>query len=723
MRPRRRPLLCTLLAIAPGLVVGTSMPVHASEWQVEGSNTLRLEHYRIDGDRAGSPWQFSGGHHYNEFGINLFRRESPYETWRGQILGVLNDSDYRSRYKGFVPERISLVHEKGDGELPFRAEYGDHFAYFSYLTQQGTQKGVLVDLQPHSSRPDRQHSIMITAGEVDPSWRDLDVGKDSIVGASWLMADQRLGNLGFNAVFSHRDKDTSLALPDRNQTVSSLAWQKDFALGDVKLGVETEAAVFSGEHDGTLDTPAGRRRTDTGFFGEVSGTHKVHPLGFRFRTEHYGQDFRPRGAVVTPDRRSYEMHGSWRTRDGLTLRGRAQHFRDDAESSNPRDTATLGISLSGNVLGPWASGVTGSVNAYTQDIENRDHTVDSTIRVFNADVSKQLNPAWTGRLGIYAQNTDDHSAAALDQQIRQISLSGSSNFRFAGFTGMVTPGVQYRRISGSGSRHEWNPTLSLIGRNGPHQVNFSYGYFNQSLSGAGSDTLTQSLRVGYRYTRQRHTFGIDIDLFDRDRQSVPDTDAQVVRLFWTYSFDNRPTTLPQRGPTLQASSRISADVMSLAPGLPFARARSALLHDGLGEPARFGPYSVYEHRMLPNVDQRQRLALGSEAGTLDRSALIIDFDEIGNAESVHQTYVRVRKAVLDRYGSPSRAYEKGTFGASPMQDINSQEVVRILEWDTQQGVMRFGIPRRYDGVIRMELQHARRLPDFLDGFWSVENVR
>ncbi len=707
--------LLAALSLIPTLAI-------ASEWEIDGSTTVHLGHYRINGDRANSPWQFSGGHHYGEFGINLLRRESAYESWRGQILGVVNASDYRSRDKGFVPERLSLIHEKGDGSLPFRAEYGDHLAYFSYLTQQGTQKGVLLDLQPHAARPDRQHSIMLTAGEVAPSWRDLDIGKDSIVGASWLMADERLGNFGFNAVFSHRDRDSSLALPTRKQTVSSLAWHKGLRLGELNLAFETEAALFNGEHNGTLDSPAGRRHSDTGFFGEVTGSHRTHPFGFRLRTEHYGEHFRPRGAVVTPDRRSYEAHASWRTRGGLSLRGRAQRFRDDAESSNPRDTDTLGVSLSGNLLGAWIPGVTGNVNAYTQDIESRDKVIDSTIRVFNADVSKQLTPAWTGRAGVYLQNTDDHSAAALDQQIRQISLSGSSNFRFAGFAGMVTPGVQYRRIRGAGERHEWNPTLSVIGRRGPHQINFSYGYFNQNLS--GGDTLTQTLRMGYRYAVRRHTFGIDIDLFDRDQQAVPDTDAQIVRLFWTYSFDNRSARRAATSAApLAPATRIGADVVALAPGLSFVRARSAIEREGLGDPARFGPYSVFEYRMFNNVDQRQRLALGSEAGTLKRSALIIEFDDIGNTDTVNQTYLRVRKAVLDRYGSPARIYEKGDFGPSPVSDINSQEVVRILEWDTESGVMRFGIPQRYDGIIRMELQHARRFPDFLDGFWSIDNVR
>lgn len=710
-----------LLVVAASVPALLPSPV-AAQWTYDGSNTLRYEHYRVGGDPAGSPWPFTGNQPYNEFGLNFQRRISDYQTLRGQFLGVINDSDYRSRHKGLVPERFSLVHENGDAAIPFRAEYGDTLAYFSYLTHQATQKGVLFDLQPQSARPDRQHSIILMAGETEPSWRDLEFGRDSVVGASWLVADPRIGNLGFNSVFSRRDDDDKLSLPERRQSVWSVAWQKPFRLGELDLEVETEAALFNGEHNGTLKTPSGKRRSDQGYFGELTGSHRIHPFGFRLRAEHYGHDYRPRGAVVTPDRRSYEMHGSWRTDAGMSLRGRWQRFRDDAESDNPRDTGTLGLSLSGNVLGRRMPDVVGTVNAYRQRVQSRDKLIDATHRVLNADLSKPLDSLWTGRFGLYYQDTADHSAAGLDQRIGQITLAGSRTFRFAGFTGMFSPGVQYRRLRGAERRHEWNPTLSVIGRRGPHLLNFSYGYFSQQM--AAGDTLTQSLRMGYRYASGAHTFGVDVDLFDRKRKAALDTDAQVLRLFWTYSFDSRPPARSRPAAfAIAAPAQVTADVLALVPGLEFNRAVSALTREGVTNVARFGPYLVSEYAMLPKIDQRQRLVLTGEAGTLDGSALIIEFEDIGDAQSAQQTYLRVRRALIERYGTPTRVYEKGEFGASPVSDINSQQVVRIIEWDTDHGVLRFGIPQRYDGRLRMELQHAARFPDLRDGFWSIDEVR
>jgi hypothetical protein len=39
------------------------------------------------------------------------------------------------------------------------------------------------------------------------------------------------------------------------------------------------------------------------------------------------------------------------------------------------------------------------------------------------------------------------------------------------------------------------------------------------------------------------------------------------------------------------------------------------------------------------------------------------------------------------------------------------------------GVLRFGIPRRYDGQVRTEVQHRRTFPQARDTLWSIEKIR
>ena len=100
---------------------------------IDGANTVRLETYGNSGDDSASPYPYEGAQYYDEWGLNFEKRNSLYDVWRGQFYGVLNGSDYRSTEKGAVPERFSILHEKGDGSIPYRVQAGDYFGYYSYL--------------------------------------------------------------------------------------------------------------------------------------------------------------------------------------------------------------------------------------------------------------------------------------------------------------------------------------------------------------------------------------------------------------------------------------------------------------------------------------------------------------------------------------------------------------------------------------------------------------
>jgi hypothetical protein len=132
---------------------------------------------------------------------------------------------------------------------------------------------------------------------------------------------------------------------------------------------------------------------------------------------------------------------------------------------------------------------------------------------------------------------------------------------------------------------------------------------------------------------------------------------------------------------------------------------------------------VYEARVLEEVDQRQRLALLHEAGKITLAALIVEFDDIGNRDSVFQVFERVRRLLLERFGNPAFAIEQGEFSASFAAEVNSGRLVRLMEWPTEAGWLRLGIPRRLDGQVRIEVQHARSFPPPGDTLWSVESVR
>ena len=134
-------------------------------------------------------------------------------------------------------------------------------------------------------------------------------------------------------------------------------------------------------------------------------------------------------------------------------------------------------------------------------------------------------------------------------------------------------------------------------------------------------------------------------------------------------------------------------------------------------------YRVYEYPLFRDVFRRQRLALQFDQGLLARSALIIDFDDVGDRNSVLQTFEQVRQMLIRDLGNPSRTYEEGEFSASLAQDLNAQRLTRIVEWSVPGGVIRFGIPRRLDGQVRMEIQHATRFTQSGETLWSIEGVR
>ena len=143
----------------------------------------------------------------------------------------------------------------------------------------------------------------------------------------------------------------------------------------------------------------------------------------------------------------------------------------------------------------------------------------------------------------------------------------------------------------------------------------------------------------------------------------------------------------------------------------------------MGTPTPQSPFNIYEVRWFKNIDQRQRLALENKRGKLARSGLVIEFQDIGNVDTFRQTFKQVQEALLARYGRFSTFFEKGQFTANLMQDINNDVFIRIYEWETPDGIIRLGIPRRLDRQVRIEVQIAPSFPSVQDTLWSLRAIR
>jgi hypothetical protein len=79
--------------------------------------------------------------------------------------------------------------------------------------------------------------------------------------------------------------------------------------------------------------------------------------------------------------------------------------------------------------------------------------------------------------------------------------------------------------------------------------------------------------------------------------------------------------------------------------------------------------------------------------------------------------------LVDALGKPVTFQEEGDFTANLRVDLERGRFVRLYEWATPSGVLRFGIPRRLDRKVRLEIQHAQSFPEARAALWSIEPLQ
>ncbi len=723
--------ICTLgllLFLSPHLSQAEQL---LGDWHMSGSNTLRASIYDANGPGAASPYPFEGDMYFDELNVYLSKENSRYDVMRAEISGLLNfDDEYRATNNGVVPERMSFVRENGEVNTPYRFEAGDHFAYYSYLTLQNSLKGLQLELQPVTDNAGRRHSFVFTTGANESDWRDLTLQDDYTTGVSWLIQDELLGSVNLNLVHNYRDRSVKAGTLDRKQYVFSLAGERSFNFPNQDVTLEAEAAHFVGDHNGIAGALSGQDRAENGYFMQLSSQSKTMPWDYRLRIDHYGQDFQPRGAIVTADRRSFEAHSGWLHQSGVRTRGRVQFFEDGFETTNKTATRTYGINFTGPLVKRYYPDVNGSLDAFIQKRDDETGTVDVLTRNLNLSLSKPLKHGWVARGSLFLQNVDDESATNADIYTRQASLNADHAIEINGFKGVITPGILLRAIrKGTNFSTDASPTLAMSLNRGPHALRADYSaeFQKRDFAISGADINTHTLNLDYRYTKQQQVFGLEANLFGRDTDIVDSTEAYRISAYWTYNFDRPPVTLARTskpiGTKQAAPLKVEATIAGLAPGVTEDKVQAALARAGIGAGVAQADFVVFETPLLADVFRRQRLALEFVAGSLERSALIIDFDNIGDRDSIRQTFERIRQTLIRQLGNPTRTIEEGDFASSFVADVNAQRLIRVVEWTTASGTIRFGIPRRLDSQVRMEIQHARRFPQPRETLWSVDDIR
>lgn len=698
--------ICCLLFFASML---TAQADPLSDWSISGTNTIRAEYYDIDGDHNTSPWPHHGSQFYNELDLNLHRRISPWESLRFSLSGLANSSDYRSNEQGGLLERGLLYWEKGDAAIPFRLQLGDYYAAQSPRTLQRGLKGLQVELQPGSG-----HSIQLFSGIAAPVYRHLDAELGIYSGASWLIEGQTLGAFSLTGVHHNRGENSSQI--ELNQSVASLAWYKPFSVGSQDLDFETELAFFSGEYD---DGGSLVDSEDKGYYVQF-GSH-AQQLNYRLLFEQYGEDFRPAGGALTPDHRAVEGHAGWIFTSGIRLRGRVQSFRDNLESNNPLDTDLAGLSLSGPL---WhGSSLHVGIDAFAQKREDRTQTLETETRNISINLNQPITSRLSARGGVIWTATDDRLNDVVSIN-RQLKVAVDARFSAWGWHGTFSPGVILRDVSGVSESSEVNPTLAVILSNGAHNLMFSHNWINyDGHSDITIDTTLQKTALAYNYRKGQHRLGLEINRFDRDPDGESDTEAYRLSAYWSVSFD-RPAQvvalMPAKNADIEKFSVLS-DLLELSVGTSLDEIEIHLSRNHQTPAYRLPGLDIYEMQLLEKLDLRQRLGLIHESGILREVNLALDFIDTSNINSMARDYAHARDLLLKKYGVPKDFQEEGIFSDQLTVDLAMGRFERTLEWKTDSGTMRFGIPQRLDGQLRMEILHARTLPAGRN--WGVEALR
>jgi hypothetical protein len=265
--------------------------------------------------------------------------------------------------------------------------------------------------------------------------------------------------------------------------------------------------------------------------------------------------------------------------------------------------------------------------------------------------------------------------------------------------------------------------LNLAGE--AQTISANYSPLLQKRDGS-SDLVTHDLATRYNYRDGVHTYGAEVEYQNRSPDDAASTNSFKFAVFWRVDFD-RPSArrrIEAPGAAVRPPPGVGPfRLTNIAPGLPVASAQREFTRLGITGGVFLPGAKVFEARVLDEIVQRQRLVIGFEAGRVANSAIIIEFDDVGDVDSTEQTYQRVRDILVRRYGTPSRTFSEGSFSSTLVDDVNSDRFVRSVEWDTPSGVLRFGIPRRVDRQVRMEIQLARSFGPPRQTLWSIEQVR
>jgi hypothetical protein len=435
------------------------------------------------------------------------------------------------------------------------------------------------------------------------------------------------------------------------------------------------------------------------------------------RFKRFGEDYVPNGASVTKDRITAEGRVGKRFEDSLSVRGRSQFFQDAVDSGNATDTFTYGLNFAGPTKFIGLDQGSFSWNNFLQNVENELSTTERNTYSSNFNFTHPLDDLTTGRIGAQYRLIDHHVGAA-DTDTAQVNVALDRRFVIDdwGVEGSGSLGFTYRENGSEGelTARDMTPNAGINFNWGAHTFAADYRAQIQNRRQGGQDLVSHHVGLNWSWNEGPHRFAFD----GWEPRGLEDTKAYKVGFTCTLSFnkavgqsfrdgfDEAPNLVPLEPDAPKADVRFTpaSDMMALTPGQPMTETVHSLEAGGITGGFDIAGVTVYETAvLLPQISERQRLAMVSKKDGLRTAALIIDVAEPRDAERL---FTGVEGELARRYGQPSDAFSEGDFTGDVGAKIGNGELIRATEWRGPGGPLRPFIPRRLDGVVRLEIQRA-----------------
>jgi len=558
-------------------------------------------------------------------------------------------------------------------------------------------------------------------GSSQYSWNHFQPDDDHTIGLSYLISKSSSSSIAFNMAYTKRKVDQNSSSDNFRHMVFSINGLKKFNILSQRLTLEGEVSYYDGDIDQEHSHDA------TGYFLQLSGRARKLPITYRLRFEDYGRYYKPPGACVPSDRRTYEVHLGWYFPKGVLLRTRWQLYQDQIHSENHLNTNIWGMNISGPL--PFLKTNLG-LDFFFEKKKNQDDSIDeytySTTTNLTRNITKTLNARLSGSF------TQTHYPSLSPNIIKSVScgIDWSPHISRGNFTFSPDAGIQQQRASKS-LNNTFYTGFNLNFTIGKHSISSSARLQFQDLK-PSEDVNNYTWTLNYHYTMKRDVIVLEFNSDFRRPVNTELSDSYKIGIFWTHYFEKHPEEKREKmaagaKPTpiagiLGEAPSMNFDLLQLPPGLTIIRAQDLLSKMGIKEGVKQANFVIYETRLYEEIDQRQRLVLVTEGNILRKAVVIINYEASGRIDDLRRTFDYIKQILIRSYGNPTTFYEKGDFVPNLAELLQNKEFVRNYEWQFPEGILRFGIPKRSDRLIRIEIHFGGEFPNIREPQWGLEQI-